>query len=171
MSSKQANAKLALRITGGVFQFVLNVLFYCVVVTCVITFSKSAYNFSYQVFGDVTVDQEDAGREVKVRIKKGDSTMEVARRLEQNKIIQDKYTFYLKAKLRKTNVMPGTYIVRSDMTYDDIFATISDVNNSLTQEEYMDDGDKGSKDQGSKEEDSAQDNEKNADDDQSSSKE
>ena len=170
MSSKQANAKLALRITGGIFRFALNVLFYCVVVFCVITFSKSAYNFSYQVFGDVRVDEE-AGREVKIRIKKGDSTMEVARRLEQNKIIVNQYTFYLKAKIREASVMPGTYIVRSDMTYDEIFATISDVNNSLTKEEYMEEEKKDSKDKDSADGESNQEDEKDTKKNKSHSKE
>lgn len=137
MASKQANAKLALRITGGVFRTLLNVLFYMVVITCIITFSKSAYDFTYQVFGNVSVDEE-AGREVRIRIVSGDSTMEVARKLEQNKIIVDHTTFYLKAKLAKINIMPGTYAVSSSMNYDEILTIISDVNNSLTTEEYQD---------------------------------
>ena len=136
MASKQANAKLALRITSGVFRFVLNVLFYVIVVMCIITFSKTAYNFSYQVFGDVTVDEEPE-KEVKIRIVSGESTMTVARKLEQNKIIVDDTTFYLKAKLSKVNIMPGTYVVNSAMTYEEIFEELSDVNNSLTTDEYQ----------------------------------
>lgn len=136
MTSKQANAKLALRITGGVFRFVLNVLFYMIVIMCIITFSKSAYDFSYQVFGDVAMD-DAPGKDVKIRIVSGESTMTVARKLEQNKIILDDTTFYLKAKLSKVNIMPGTYVVNSSMTYDDIFAELSDVNNSLTTDEYQ----------------------------------
>ena len=136
MASKQANAKLALRITSGVFRFVLNVLFYVIVITCIITFSKAAFNFSYQVFGDVTVDEEPK-REVKIRIVSGESTMTVARKLEQNKIIVDDTTFYLKAKFSKVNIMPGTYVVNSAMTYTEIFEVLSDVNNSLTTEEYQ----------------------------------
>lgn len=136
MATKQANAKLALRITGGVFRFVLNVLFYVVVIVCVISFSKYAYNFTYQVFGNVTVDEEP-GREVRIRIVSGESTMTVARKLEQNKIIVDKTTFYLKAKLSDADIMPGTYIVSSAMTYEEIFDVLSDVNNSLTKEEYQ----------------------------------
>ena len=136
MASKQANAKLALRITGGVFRFVLNVLFYLIVILCIITFSKSAYNFSYQVFGNVTVTEEP-GKDAKIRIVSGESTMTVARKLEQLKIIVDDTTFYLKAKLSKVNIMPGTYVVNSSMTYDEIFAELSDVNNSLTTDEYQ----------------------------------
>ena len=136
MASKQANAKLAFRITSGVFRFVLNVLFYVIVVMCIITFSKTAYDFSYQVFGDVTVDEEP-GKDVKIRIVSGESTMTVARKLEQNKIIVDDTTFYLKAKLSKVNIMPGTYVVNSAMTYNEIFDELSDVNNSLTTEEYQ----------------------------------
>lgn len=141
MASKQANAKLALRITSGVFRFVLNVLFYVIVITCIITFSKAAFNFSYQVFGDVTVDEEPK-REVKIRIVSGESTMTVARKLEQNKIIVDDTTFYLKAKLSKVNIMPGTYVVNSAMTYEEIFEELSDVNNSLTTDEYQEEEEK-----------------------------
>ena len=136
MASKQANAKLALRITGGIFRAVLNILFYIVVITCVITFSKVAYEFTYQVFGNVTVD-EAPGKEVRIRIVSGETTMTVARKLEQNKIIVNDTTFFLKAKLGKITVMPGTYAVNSAMTYDEIFAEISDVENSLTTEEYL----------------------------------
>lgn len=136
MASKQANAKLALRITSGVFGFILNVLFYVIVVMCVISLSKYAYDFSYQVFGDVRVEEEP-GREIRIRIQSGDSTMGVARKLETNKAIMNKTTFYIKAKLEKVNIQPGTYVVNSAMTYDEIFDQISDVTNSLTKEEYQ----------------------------------
>ena len=139
MASKQADAKLALKITCGLFRLVLNVIFYTIVVMCVITFSKKAYDFSYQVFGTVTVDQEP-GREVRIRIQKGDSTMQVAEKLEQNKIIVNHLSFWVKAKLSKLNVMPGTYAVNSAMSYEEIFEQISNVENSLTTEEYKDDG-------------------------------
>lgn len=165
MASKQANAKLALRITGGVFRFVLNVLFYIIVVMCIITFSKSAYDFSYQVFGDVTVD-EAPGREVKIRIVKGESTKTVARKLEQNKIIKNSTTFYVKTKLSSANIMPGTYVVSSSMTYSEILDVLSDVNNSLTKEEYQEqDNDDSSKDNSNSNSDS-----KNNDSEESSEK-
>lgn len=167
MASKQANAKLALRITGGVFRFALNVLFYIIVIMCVITLSEKVYDFSYQVFGDVRMDEED-GREVKIRIVSGESTMTVARKLEQNKIIVDNMTFYLKAKLSKVDIMPGTYIVSSSMTYDEIFEVLSDVNNSLTQEEYQQVDDDTTQDTSETTEDTAEDTADETEDDEAS---
>ena len=138
MASKQANAKLAMRISGGVFRFILNVLFYVIVVMCVISFSKYAYNFAYEVFGDVRVDEEP-GREIRIRIISGDSTMSVARKLETNKAIKNSTTFYLRAKLDKVSIKPGTYVVTSAMSYAEMLDEMSDVNNSLTKEEYQED--------------------------------
>lgn len=136
MASEQANAKLALRVTGGVFRFVLNILFYVVVIMCIMTFSRAAYAFTYQIFGNVSVDEEP-GKDVKIRIVSGESTMTVARKLKQNKIIVNDTTFYVKAKLADIQIMPGTYMVNSSMTYDEIFEQLSDVNNSLTKIEYQ----------------------------------
>lgn len=136
MVSKQANTKLALRITGGVFRFVLNVLFYVIVVMCIFAVSKKAYDFTYQVFGEVRAE-ENEGRDMKIRIVRGDSTMEIGQKLEQSKLILDKNAFFIKAKINGIDIMPGTYALNSSMSYDEILAYISDVNNSLTSDEYL----------------------------------
>ena len=58
-------------------------------------------------------------------IGKGESTMEVAKILDTKKLIKNKYSFYLRAKLTKQNILPGTYKVSSDMDYDQIFKVIT----------------------------------------------
>jgi len=52
--------------------------------------------------------------------------MNVASKLELNKIIVNKYSFYVKAKLLKHTIMPGTYALNTSMTYNEIFAVITE---------------------------------------------
>lgn len=131
--STNMNTKLVLRIANGVIRFFLNVLFYVLVIMFVVNFSKFAYNFSYQIFGEVTIDSEP-GRDVAIQIKKGESTKNIASKLEINKVIVNKTSFYVKAKLEKAVIMPGTYEVNSSMTYEEILSVITDLKKSTTKE-------------------------------------
>ena len=72
-----------------------------------------------------TASRAASGYTAEVTIGKGESTMEVANMLDAKKIIVNKYSFYLRAKLTKQNILPGTYKVSSDMDYDRIFKVIT----------------------------------------------
>lgn len=124
MTSKPATGKLVLKITTFILRILLNIIFYVIVIMLITSFSKRTYEFCYQVFGQVTVSEEP-GRDIEIQIKKGESTMNVASKLELNKVIVNKYSFYVKAKLKKYNIMPGTFIVNTSMTYDEIFSIIT----------------------------------------------
>lgn len=124
MTSKPTNAKLTIRIASSIFKLLLNIAFYLVVVLLIVSASKKTYDFCYQIFGQGTVD-EAPGVNAEIQVKKGESTMNVASKLNLNKIIKNKYTFYIKAKLMKHTIMPGTYTVNTSMTYDEIFAIIT----------------------------------------------
>lgn len=125
MTSKPTSAQLVLKITSFILRLLLNILFYTVVVIVIIRASKMTYDFSYEIFGQVTASEEP-GRDIQIQINKGESTMNVAGKLELNKIIVNKYSFYLKAKLKKHTLMPGTYALNTSMTYDEIFAIITE---------------------------------------------
>ena len=51
--------------------------------------------------------------------------MRVAAKLEQNRIIVNRFSFFLRAKLMKKNILPGTYNVNASMDYDEIYAVIA----------------------------------------------
>jgi UPF0755 protein len=93
-----------------------------------------AFEFTYQLYGPDTVD-EAPGREIIFQIKKGESTMDIASKLELNLAIENKYSFYLKTKLQELTIMPGTYIINSSMTYKEILAIITDYSASIIKEE------------------------------------
>lgn len=124
MVKRSKKAKVALSITHTIVHFLLNVLFYCIVVFVVIKACSFAYDFSYQLFGDVPVSQSQ-GIERQIVINQGDSTYSVASKLELNKLIVDKYSFYLRAKLTDETIQPGIYTLNSSMNYDEIFAVIT----------------------------------------------
>lgn len=125
MTSKPTSAQLVLKITSFILRLLLNILFYTIVVILIIRASKMTYDFSYEIFGQVTASEEP-GREIEIQISKGESTMNVAGKLEFNKLIVNKYSFYVKAKLLKHTIMPGTYALNTSMTYDEIFAIITE---------------------------------------------
>lgn len=134
MATKSTAVKLTLKITSFIVRMLLNIIFYILVVFLIINFSKSAYAFAYQVYGPVALD-EAPGREVVFQIKKGDSKMDIATKLQTYRVIENKYPFYLKTKLTEYVIMPGTYVINSAMTYEEILAVITDYTQSIVKDE------------------------------------
>ncbi len=124
MTSRPTTAQLIFKVTSFIFRMLLNILFYLAVIYIITVVSKEAYSFCYQIFGEVSVDQEP-GRDIEIQIKTGESSMNIASKLELNKIIVNKYSFYVKAKLMSYTIMPGTYTLNSSMDYNEIFAIIT----------------------------------------------
>ena len=124
MAGKNQGTKVVLSLTSTILHLMLTILFYIVVVIVVVKGSRLAYQYSYQVFGSVSVT-EGAGKDYGLKIAEGESTMNIAAKLEQNGIIANRFTFYLRAKLTKQNILPGTYTVNSSMDYDAIFKVIA----------------------------------------------
>lgn len=134
MATRSTAVKLTLKVTSFIVRMLLNIFFYILVVILIINVSKYAYTFTYQLYGPDTVD-EAPGREIVFQIKKGESKMDIATKLELNHAIKNKYSFYLKTKLQEYVIIPGTYIINSSMTYDDILDVITDYSKSIVKDE------------------------------------
>jgi UPF0755 protein len=134
MASRSTAVKLTLKITSFIVRMLMNIFFYILVVIVIINVSKYAYTFTYQLYGPDTVD-EAPGREIIFQINKGESKMDIATKLELNHAIKNKYSFYLKTKLQEYVIMPGTYVINSSMTYNEILAVITDYTKSIVKEE------------------------------------
>ncbi len=125
MSSSSTSMKLTLKISSLILRGLLNIVFVIMVVIVAIYGSRTAYNFAYRLYGPVTMDKEP-GRTIPIQINKGESSMDIASKLEVNRVIVDKNSFYFKVKLQEKVIMPGTYRVNSSMTYDEILNIITD---------------------------------------------
>ncbi|HHT96974.1 MAG TPA: endolytic transglycosylase MltG [Clostridiales bacterium] len=134
METKSTSSKIAFRIIGSVFRFVLNVLFYILIATAIISVSRQAYTFTYQIYGDVSVEQAP-GRDILFQINKGESSMDISKKLEINRLIVDKNPFLIKAKLQKANILPGTYRLNTSMTYEQILDNITNYSASIVHED------------------------------------
>lgn len=139
MVSKSTNLKVTLKISSFILRLLLNIAFYVLVAVLIIIVSREAFKFTYQIYGPDTVDQAP-GREIVFEIKKGEATMDVASRLELNRAIENKYSFYVKTKLQNLSIMPGTYKISSSMTYDQILDVITNYKESIVQTEDPDAG-------------------------------
>lgn len=134
MATKSTSAKATLKITSFIIRLLMNIMFYVLVVFLIVTISREAYQFTYELYGPVTVDEEP-GRDILFQIKKGESSMDVASKLELYRAIGNKYSFFLKMKLEDAQIMPGTYELNSSMTYDEILDIITDYSKSIVQDE------------------------------------
>lgn len=127
-------AGVALNFTSFMLQMFVTVLFYVIVVLVVSNLSSSAYNFCYEIYGTVTVDKAP-GRDVTIVIEEGESSMNVAKKLELNKVIVNDITFYLRTKLSEKTIFPGTYILNTSMSYEEILDVIADYDTAMENKE------------------------------------
>lgn len=136
MASSSTSIKITLKISSFILRLLLNIIFAVTVVIFVIYGTQKAFNFTYQLYGPVTVEQEP-GRDIPIQINKGESTMDIASKLELNRVIVDKNSFYFKTKIQNKVIMPGTYRVNSSMTYSQVLDIITDYSKSMIQTEEI----------------------------------
>lgn len=137
MATKSTSVKATLKITSFIIRLLMNIMFYVLVAFLIVNVSKQAFQFTYEIYGPVTVENKP-GRDILIQIKKGESTMDVASKLEVNRAIVNKYSFYIKTKIDDVVIMPGTYEINSSMTYNDILEVITDHSKSLIQDQDID---------------------------------
>lgn len=125
---------IALNFTSFMLQMFVTVLFYVVVVLLVSNISSSAYDFCYEIYGTVTVEKAP-GRDVTIVIEEGESSMNVAKKLELNRIIVNDMTFYIRTKLSEKTIFPGTYILNTSMSYEEILDVIADYDTAMENKE------------------------------------
>lgn len=127
MAAVSKNTKRTMKTIGGVIQIILNVLFYVLAIIVVMRFGTVAYELSYQVFGNVTV-QEAPGVDKVISIEHGTSSFAIAEMLEEEGIVVNKYSFFIRTKITISNshpIMPGTYTLNTSMPYETIIETIT----------------------------------------------
>ncbi len=125
MDDSSMKTRVVLKVTSGILHVLLNIVFYCIVAVVILKACTSAYTFSYEIFGNVTVTDTDHAYERQVVIEDHESTMSVASKLQLYKLVENKYSFYVRAKLANENIKAGTYIISSDMNYDKILEVIT----------------------------------------------
>lgn len=123
MSSK-TRINTSLRIIKFIWHLLINMAFYLIIIYLAVRVGSVIYDTSYQVFGNEGTVESD-GVDVYIKIDQGETTMNVASKLEQNKVIDNKLSFFIHAKLKEYTIMPGIFTLNTSMNYDEIFAVIT----------------------------------------------
>ena len=113
-------------VAGGFFRFAV----YLIVAAVVIYIGKTAYDFGYNIFYQQPMDSEEEGRDVTVAVEEGDSVYQIGRTLESRGLIQDAKVFVVQEKLSNYSgkLQPGTYILNTSMTPDEIMEILAKEN-------------------------------------------
>ncbi len=123
-SGQKSSSDAFLKTAKGILRLLINLALLLIIIYAVLNVSRVIYNTSYNIFGNTGVT-EGEGIDVFIKVEQGESTMNVARKLEQNKVIDNPYSFYIHAKLKEYSIMPGTFALNTSMNYDEIFAIIT----------------------------------------------
>lgn len=125
MTVKKPNT--AIRTGVYMVRTVIRMLLYVVAALVIIRGAIWAYEFGYAIFAEQTMAADGAGREVYVTVESGDTVRDVAKTLKKEKLIKDEMVFQIQEKLSryKDELKPGTYILRTDQTAEEMLAILS----------------------------------------------
>ncbi len=153
MTANSTKVKLTLKVTSFILRLLMNIVFYILVIILIINVSKAAFGFAYELYGPVAKDPVP-GKDVIFQVKKGETKMDIAGKLQLYKVIDNKYSFFVKTEIQEFVVMPGTYVINSSMTYDQILAVITDYSQSIVKDEDSEAGADAEEDAGTGSDDS-----------------
>ncbi len=119
------NIRKGLKHSAG---FTGSLLINVLIVFFVIKVFSYAFNFAYGVFGQVCKSPGDT-QYVVVEIPADSSILEIGQALEDGEVIEDKYVFYAKIKVKGygDKIKSGKFGLSASMTYDEILNVICDV--------------------------------------------
>ena len=93
----------------------VRVIVYSLLTVAIIKGSQVAYNFGHEIFYISSVE-EAPGRDVSIRISKGETATDVAEELEDKGLIKNRASFYVQCWFFEYDINPGTYVLNTSMT-------------------------------------------------------
>lgn len=110
-------------------RFAFGLLVNVVIVFLAVKVFSGAFNFAYGVFGNVSCDPLDNEYKL-IEISADSSIMDIGGALEDSGIIESKYVFYAKVKVKGygDKIVAQKYSLSPSMSYDEILNTICHIN-------------------------------------------
>ena len=116
--------KKKISIVGTIIKATVRAVIYAAILLLFYLGLTRAYLFGYSVFAD-TVMASPPGQEMTVKIEEGVSDSEVAKRLEEQGLIEDSKVFIIQSLFYDYTIYPGTYTLNNSMTVKEILLEIS----------------------------------------------
>lgn len=111
-----------LKVVRAALIVILNIIFYGLVVFAGIQLVHYMYGFAYETLGDTSVELPP-GQEKEITVEGSQSEFEIAEALEEQDLVKNKYSFYLRMQLQKekgSTLEPGRYTLNTSMSYEEI---------------------------------------------------
>lgn len=106
-------------------RFTFGLLVNVIIVFLAVKLFSGAFNFAYGVFGSTALAPMDKEYKL-IEISADSSILDIGTALEENDIIESKYVFYAKVKVKGygDKIVAGKYGLSPSMTYDEILEDI-----------------------------------------------
>ncbi len=114
------------QLLGAIGAMLFKIVLSAVIIIAVFRLAVTAYDFGFNLFADIPIDEEGSGRTVNVVVTELQDSMEVGQMLEEKGLIRDAKMFYIQEMLSdyKDMITPGTYELNTSMSVEDMLATI-----------------------------------------------
>lgn len=123
------------QLLGAITAMIVKVAIAAVVIIVVFKLAVGAYDFGFQVFADIPVDEGD-GRTVSVTIADGMEAKDVGELLETKGLIENASVFYVQEMLSeyKDSICAGTYELNTAMSAEEMLEVICETAEEGTEE-------------------------------------
>lgn len=121
------SGKVVFHLIYHVLIFFIEALVLILLIFGISTICRQSYRCCYEVFGSVSVEK-GKGTMVRFEVEPSDSLEDVSKRLAEQNLIVNRYSFCIHAKLmneRENKLHAGTYILSPGMDYDEIMNTLT----------------------------------------------
>ena len=128
-------SKVVIQILSSSF----SILFWVLAVFGIGWAGKQAYQFGYRVFHEETMEKAP-GTDKSVTFRQDMSEFDLAKKLEQKRLVQDAKLFYVQLELSKYRgkLQPGTYTLNTSMEAEEMISILA--GNPLAEEQKQGDG-------------------------------
>ncbi len=119
-NSKKSKKRAENNMVGSFLYFAL----FALLVTVVILVSVRAYDFGTKIFSEEGAEAPP-GTDVEITVSSGDSVNDVAKKLLDKNVIENKTVFAIQSKLFDADFKEGTYVVNTSNSAEDIIEILS----------------------------------------------
>jgi UPF0755 protein len=124
--TEEGTVMKAKQVTGAVFNMIFRLVLSIIIILVVYRLAMYSYHLGYMVFADVAKEAEP-GRDITIAVDTEDSTMDVAKTLENRGLIDDARVFFLQEMLSeyRGKIQPGVYTLNTSMTAEKMLAEMA----------------------------------------------
>lgn len=109
----------------SILSLTLRSAIYTMLFALLIYLGSNAYDFGQKLFSEKGYEKSP-GTDVTITISSGESNMQIAEKLVQNGVVGNKMVFYFQTLLYEGKYKPGTYVLNSSSSAEDIIEYLSD---------------------------------------------